>query len=85
MPDLLKFSTAGLMVVLGLSWWVVIEVWRGRSASNHPRMLWLYLTAPLIAIILVLISIWLILETDYIRGVRALAEQRRLESIGRRP
>ena len=85
MSDLLKFSTAGLMVVLGLSWWVVIEVWRGRSASNHPRMFWLYLTAPLIAIILVLISIWLILETDYIRGVRALAEQRRLESIGRRP
>lgn len=46
--------------VTGLGWWLGIEVWRGWSEEHSPRVFWLHLTAPWVAIVLLLVAIWLL-------------------------
>jgi len=47
-------------IVLGVAWWIVIEVIRGRSESQSKGLWWLHITAPLVAAVAVGLGIWLI-------------------------
>ena len=47
-------------IVLGVAWWVVIEVVRSRSQSQSKGLWWLHITAPLVAVACVGLGIWLI-------------------------
>lgn len=49
--------------VLGFAWFVVIKVWRGRSRDHSARMFWLHLTAPLVAIVLLVVGLTLVAAT----------------------
>ena len=47
------------IVVLGVAWWIVIEVIRSRSQSNSKGLWWLHVTAPLVTILCTGVGIWL--------------------------
>ncbi len=47
-------------IVLGVAWWIVIEVIRGRSKSQSKGLWWLHITAPLVAVVCLGFGIWLL-------------------------
>ena len=47
-------------IVLGATWWIVIEVIRSRSESQAKVLWWLHITAPLVAVACLGLGIWLI-------------------------
>jgi hypothetical protein len=49
-------------IVLGVAWWVIIEVVRSRSEalSKSKGLWWLHVTAPLVAVACVGLGVWLI-------------------------
>lgn len=51
-----------LLAAIGLGWWIGVEVWRGRSQDHSARVFWLHLTAPLVAIVLQAVAIWLLVD-----------------------
>jgi hypothetical protein len=61
-----------ICTVVGLAWWFGVEVWRGRSQEHSERVFWLHLTAPVVAIVLLLVAIWLLANTDRVRRARGL-------------
>ena len=59
-------------VLVGLSWFFGVEVWRGWSQEHSARVFWLHLTAPVVAIVLTILAIWLLIDTDLLRRARGL-------------
>lgn len=49
--------------VMGFAWFVVIKVWRGQSRDHSARMFWLHLTAPLVAMVLLVVGLALVAAT----------------------
>ena len=47
-------------ILLGVAWWVIIEVIRGRSHSHSRGLWWLHITAPLVTVVCVGLGIWLL-------------------------
>ncbi len=47
-------------IALGIAWWIVIEVIRGRSQSQSRGLWWLHITAPLVAVACIGLGIWLL-------------------------
>lgn len=67
MTDGTRQLVAGILASCGLAWWLGVEVWRGRSQEHSPRVFWLHLTAPLVAIVLFLAAIWLLGHVERLR------------------
>lgn len=47
-------------IVLGLAWWILIEVIRSRSQSRSKGLWWLHVTAPVVTVLCVGLGLWLI-------------------------
>jgi hypothetical protein len=60
-----------LLAGAGLVWWLGVEVYRGRSQEHSARMFWLHLTAPVVAIVLLLVAVWLALGSERVKAARA--------------
>jgi len=56
-----------------LGWWFGLVVWRGRSQEHSARVFWLHRTAPPVAIALMAVAIWLLVNTQRIQRLRSLA------------
>ncbi|MGL4424396.1 MAG: hypothetical protein ACRCZF_27320 [Gemmataceae bacterium] len=52
-----------VLCVLALGWWVGVEVYRGCSQNHSARLFWLHLTAPWIAITLLVVALGLLVST----------------------
>ena len=74
MTDTTRQILAFALAVAGLAWFLWVETWRGRSTEHSARVFWLHLTAPLVAILLLVLAIWLLINTDAIRRSRNLPE-----------
>ncbi len=67
MTDGTRRVLATVLAFVGLAWVVGVDVWRGRSREHSARVFWLHLTAPLVAIVLTLLALWLLINTDRVR------------------
>ena len=73
MTDDTRVAVGTLLFVLGFGWFLGVEVHRKFTRNDSPRLFWLHLTAPLVAIVLMLVALWLVINTDRIRRQRGLA------------
>jgi hypothetical protein len=64
MSDGTRLLVSGVLFVAAFAWYFGVEIWRGRSQEHSARVFWLHLTAPLIAIALLLVAIWVLVNTE---------------------
>ena len=81
MTDDTRLILACALAVAAIGWWFGVETYRGFSQDHSARLFWLHLTAPVVAIGLMLVAIWLLINTERLRKHRGLAEGRRLSLV----
>lgn len=64
MTDHTRIMLSGVLFVLALAWCFGVEVYRGCSRNHSAWLFWLHLSAPVVAIVLQLIGLWLLLRTE---------------------
>ena len=78
-----RMILTGVSAVVGLGWFLGVEVWRGRTQDHSPKVFWLHLTAPLVAIVFLLVAIVLLINSERIQRARARNGLYRPESVRR--
>jgi uncharacterized protein YlaI len=71
MTDDTRQLLATVCGMVGLAWWLGVEVWRGVSRKDSARVFWIHLTAPIIAIILMAAALWLLISAERVRRSHA--------------
>ena len=79
MSEPTRMLLAGVATVLGLGWFLAVEVWRGRTQDNSSKVFWLHLTAPLVAILFLVVAMVLMLNSDRVQRARDGHHRRALE------
>jgi hypothetical protein len=74
-----------ILAAVAFGWWLGVEVWRGSTQEHSARAFWLHLTAPLVAIVLLLAAIWLLVNTEKLRRIRGVAPNAALRPAPAKP